>query len=103
MHRPTLGVISLVLVIGGAILMVRPINGDTYLGAISVRAGLVLGAIWVSLPNIRRAPGWLLWAVAVIAIVLVVRPRLLLYALPVAALVALVGATTRSKERKPTP
>jgi hypothetical protein len=101
MHRPTLGVISLVLIIGGAILMMRPIDGDSYLGAISVRAGLVLGAIWVSLPNIRRAPRWLLLAVSVLAIVLIIRPRLLLYALPVAALVALVGATSRSKERRP--
>ena len=82
-------------------MMVRPIDGDSYLGAISLRAGLVLGAIWVSLPNIRRAPRWLLSAVAVLAVVLIVRPRLLLYALPVAAVVALVGATTRSKERDP--
>ena len=101
MHRPTLGVISLVLIIGGAILMVRPIDNDSYLGAISVRAGLVLGAIWVSLPNIRRAPRWLLSAVTVLAVVLIVRPRLLLYALPVAVVVAVVGATSRSKERGP--
>ena len=82
--------------------MVRPIDNDSYLGAISVRAGLVLGAIWVSLPNIRRAPRWLLSAVAVLAVVLIVRPRLLLYALPVAVVVAVVGATSRSKERGPT-
>ena len=81
--------------------MLRPIGGDSYLGAISLRAGLVLGAIWVSLPNIRRAPRWLLSAVAVLAMVLIVRPRLLLYALPVAAVVALVGATSRTKERGP--
>ena len=81
--------------------MLRPIGGDSYLGAISVRAGLVLGAIWVSLPNIRRAPRWLLSAVAVLAMVLIVRPRLLLYALPVAVVVAVVGATSRSKERRP--
>lgn len=101
MHRPTLGIISLVLIMGGAILMLRPIGGDSYLGAISVRAGLVLGAIWVSLPNIRRAPRWLLSAIAVLAMVLIVRPRLMLYALPVAAVVALVGATSRTKERGP--
>lgn len=101
MHRPTLGVISLVLIIGGAILMLWPISDDSYLGAISVRAGLVLGAIWVSLPNIRRAPSWLLWAISVLAVVLIVRPRLLLYALPVAALVALFGASTRTNQRRP--
>ena len=100
MHRPTLGIISLVLVIGGAIFMLWPINGDSYLGAISIRAGLVLGSIWVALPNIRRAPRWLLSGVAVLAVVLIVRPRLLLYALPVAALVAFLGATSGARTRK---
>lgn len=60
MHRPTLGIISLVLIVGGVILLLRPINGDSYPGAIRVRSGLVLGSIWVALPNIRRAPRWLL-------------------------------------------
>ena len=75
--------------------MARPLNGDPYLGAVSVRAGLMLGALWLALPNIRRAPRWLLSAVGVLAAVLIVRPRLLLYALPVAAVVAFLGATSR--------
>jgi hypothetical protein len=100
MHRPTLGVISLVLIIGGAFFMLRPIDGDSYMGAISVRAGLVLGSVWVALPNIRRAPRWLLWAVSVLAVVLIVRPRLLLYALPVAAVAALLGGTGRQGRRR---
>jgi hypothetical protein len=75
--------------------MAWPINGDPYLGAVSVRAGLVLGALWLALPNVRRAPRWMLSAVGVLAAVLIVRPRLLLYALPVAAVVAILGATSR--------
>ncbi|MDH3259535.1 MAG: hypothetical protein OEM84_01045 [Acidimicrobiia bacterium] len=102
MHRPTLGVISLVLIIGGAIVMLRPIDGDSYLGAISVRSGLVLGSIWVALPNIRKAPSWLLSSVGLLAIVLIVRPRLLLYALPVAAVVAFFGATAGGPGRSGT-
>jgi hypothetical protein len=96
-HRPTLGIISLVLVIGGVLLMIRPITGDTYFGAIGVRSGLILGSIWLALPNLRRAPRWLLSAVAVLAVVLIIRPRLLLYALPVAAVAAILGATYGSK------
>ena len=99
MHRPSLGIISLILIVGGAVLMARPPNGDPYLGAVSVRAGLVLGALWLALPNIRQAPPWLLYAVGVLALVLILRPRLLLYSLPVAALVAFLGATS-SKQRK---
>ena len=98
-HRPTLGVISLVLLIAGVILMLRPPNGDMYLGAVGVRSGLVLGALWLALPNIRRAPRWLLYAVTVVAAVLIVRPRLFLWSLPVAALVAFFGATSRSRKR----
>ena len=63
-------------------------------------AGLVLGAVWVALPNIRKAPRWLLSGAAVLAAVLIVRPRLLLYAFPVAVVVAVVGATTRSGARR---
>jgi hypothetical protein len=99
-HRPSLGIISLALIVGGAVLMAWPINGDPYLGAVSVRAGLVLGALWLALPNIRRAPHWLLYGVAVLALVLIVRPRLLLYALPVAAVVAFLGATSRGRNRR---
>jgi hypothetical protein len=99
MHRPTLGVISLVLIVGGAVLIANPINGDSYSGAVSVRAGLVLGSMWLALPNVRRAPRWLLYGVGVLAVVLVLRPRLLLYALPVAAVVAFFGATSGSKRR----
>jgi hypothetical protein len=99
-HRPTLGIISLVLIIGGAIFMLRPIDGDSYIGAIGVRAGLVLGSIWVALPNIRKAPRWLLSAAAVLAVVLIARPRLSLYALPVAAVVALVGAISGGRSPK---
>ena len=79
--------------------MARPPNGDPYLGAVAVRAGLVLGAMWLALPNIRRAPTWLLYAVGVLAVVLILRPRLLLYSLPVAAVVAFLGAASR-KQRK---
>lgn len=79
--------------------MVWPINGDPYFGAIGVRAGLVLGALWLALPNIRRAPRWLLSAFAVLAAVVIVRPRLILYALPVAALTAILGATRRRSPR----
>ncbi len=78
--------------------MVRPVNGDPYPGAVGVRSGLVLGAIWMALPNIRRAPRWLLYGLGVLALVLVVRPRLLLYALPVAAVVAFFGATSGRKK-----
>ena len=79
--------------------MVWPISGDPYFGAIGVRAGLVLGALWLALPNIRKVPRWLPSALAIIAAVLIVRPRLVLYALPVAVAIAILGAITRDNTR----
>ena len=79
--------------------MIWPLNGDPYLGAVSVRAGVVLGALWLALPNIRQAPRWLLYGVGVLAVVLIVRPRLVLYALPVAVVVAFFGATSGARHR----
>lgn len=71
--------------------MVR--SPDPYVGAVAVRAGLVLGALWLALPNIHRAPRWLLLGAAVLAAVIVVRPRLVVYSFPVAIAVALLGAS----------
>lgn len=79
--------------------MVWPINGDPHFGAIGVRAGLVLGALWLALPNIRRAPRWLLTSIGVLAAVLIVRPRLILYALPIAILASIFGAGRRRTTR----
>jgi hypothetical protein len=79
--------------------MVWPIKGDPYFGAIGIRAGLVLGALWLALPNIRRAPRWLLSSAGVLAAVLIVRPRLILYALPVSVIVAIFSAATRRSTR----
>ena len=99
MHRPSLGIASLALIVGGAVFMVWPIDGDPYFGAIGVRAGLVLGALWLALPNIRRVPRWLLSAVGVLAAVVIVRPRLILWAIPIAGLVAIFGAVSRRTSR----
>lgn len=95
MHRPSLGIISLVLLVGGTALLVRPLNGDTYLGAISLRSGLVLGALWLALPNLRRIPRRVLYGIAVLAIVIIVRPRLIVFALPVAAMFSVASRWSR--------
>jgi hypothetical protein len=43
---------------------------------------------------------WLLYALGVMAVVLIVRPRLLLYALPVAAVAAFLGATSGGRRTR---
>lgn len=51
---------------------------------IAIRAGAVIGAIWIALPNLRRMPRRLRTALGLLAVVIMVRPRLVLFALPVA-------------------
>ncbi len=91
-----MGWAALLLLVAGVFLMARP-NDDPYLGAVTLRAGLVLGALWLALPNIRRTPRWLLAGVGVLAVVIVVRPRLVLYAVPVAAAVAFLASVSKMK------
>ncbi len=68
-------------------------------GGVLLRAGLVLGAIWLALPGLRRVPRHvLIWAAAVAAL-LVARPRLLLIGLPLAILLAVLSAPRRSRPR----
>ncbi len=100
MHRPSLGIAALILLVAGGVLIARPVEGDPYPGAVALRAGLVLGAIWLALPNLRRAPRWLLIGAAVIVAVIIVRPRLVLYAFPVAVAASFVGALSGSRERR---
>lgn len=97
MHRPSLGIIAFALLVGGTALLVRPVEGDTYLGAVTLRSGLVLGAIWLALPNLRRIPRRVLYGIAVVAGVLIFRPRLILYALPVAAMFTVASRWSRKE------
>lgn len=66
MSRNALGVIAAVLlVVGGVTAVNGPPGGSTagFAGG-CIRVGLVLGALWLALPQIRstlaRLPGWLL-------------------------------------------
>ena len=101
MLRPTLGAVALVIFVAGLVVTFIPsMTGDDRLwGGILVRAGGILGALWLVLPSARRLPraAWVGFGVAVS--VLVVRPRLALYGLAVAA-VSSVMAFVADASRK---
>ncbi len=80
MHRPTLGVIAAGLLVTGLVLTFLQ-GGDVddlFWGGVLLRAGGVLGALWLVLPNARRMPRWAWAGLAVLGVVLALRPRLIL-------------------------
>ncbi len=80
MHRPSLGVIAAVLLVAG--LVMTFLQGgevdDLFWGGVLLRAGGVLGALWLVLPSARRMPRWAWAGLAVLGVVLALRPRLIL-------------------------
>ncbi len=84
MHRPTVGIIAVVLLVSAAALWAWPIDWDgnkALLGA-CVRIGTVMAAIWLAHPQLVRLPSWAPEVVVVVAIVVALRPKLIVVALP---------------------
>ncbi len=90
MNRSALGVFSLVLFVVGAFQMATA-PGDGSLGGVFVRASLVLGAVWLVLPNARRLPRAVWAGIAAFAAVLILVPRLVLWGVALAAVISAVG------------
>ena len=84
MHRPTVGIISLVLLTSGVAIWLRPLDweGNDALRGALMRLGIVMAAMWLALPQLHRLPGWIISAVGVAAIVIAVRPRTAIFLLP---------------------
>lgn len=95
MRRHLLGAFALLLLIGGVVGLIAS-DGDEQRGAVAssvaLRAGALLGAIWLALPQLdaffRRFPPWLLAMLGGGALVIVFRPRLIVYLAPLAGLLA---------------
>jgi hypothetical protein len=107
MNRMTLGLVALLLVIVGMITALRgPADGSAagFAGG-CVRVGLVLGALWLALPQIlsffSRAPRWLLAASGIGVVVCAVKPMLLLVVVPLLGLLWFFGPRLSTKADKP--
>jgi len=80
MQRQILGVLALVLVIAGLIFSLE--GGPRQdLAGFCLRIGLILGAIWLALPDLSRpGAGWMLAALGIFAFVVARWPKLTIYA-----------------------
>ena len=84
MHRPTVGIIALVFLGSALALWGWPPDWDDnrFLLAASVRIGLVMAALWLAHPQLVKLPAWLPNIILVAAIVVALRPRLIVIAVP---------------------
>jgi hypothetical protein len=101
MHRPTVGIIALALLLAWAALFQWPIGseGNEALQGACLRVGVVMAALWSALPQLRRVPGWLVSLVVALGLIVAVRPRLILLAVPVLLVVWLLRP--RQRNRRP--
>jgi hypothetical protein len=107
MKRNTLGLIALFLIAIGVIATWLGPAGGSALGFAGpcVKAGLVLGALWLALPQIMsffaRAPKWLLAASAIGIVICIVNPWLILLAIPALGALWYFGPRLGTKADKP--
>jgi hypothetical protein len=78
-ERITLGIVATLLIGAGAIGMV--VSDDPGWPGIVLRSGIILAAIWFALPNLTRLSRRAWIAIGIPAVVLLFRPRLILWGL----------------------
>ena len=93
-ERHLLGAIALIMLGGGAIGLAT--ESDPGWPGIVLRSGIILGAIWIGLPSLRRMRRRTMAAFAIPVVVLMVRPRLILIGVVVGLVVWLVTRQWRS-------
>lgn len=95
MRRHLIGIFSLLFVLGGLALLASPSDARAT-GSICLRAGLVLGAIWLAFPQLgnllSRFPTWLTLLLGCLLLVAVFRSRAVVIILPLIAAVVLIQA-----------
>ena len=92
MHRPTIGLIAVVLLIAGFVLRGATDEG---LSAACFRIGVVMALVWLAHPQLENMPRWLVFALCATALVVMRWPRLLVLALPVAVVLWLLRPRPR--------
>jgi ABC-type transport system involved in cytochrome bd biosynthesis fused ATPase/permease subunit len=109
MNRWLLGLVALLLLIVAFATLVIGAGGSTTagFGTGALRVGLVLGALWLALPQIHgflsRAPRWLIVATVIAVVVALVSPTraVLWIVIPLIPVLWLLGPRLATKADKP--
>ena len=103
MMRTQIGLIALVLLVSAIGLYVAGAVAANMAGTVGglLRVGLVMGALWLALPQLSslfsRLPKWLLVATAIAAVIVAIRPAIMLYALGALVLLWFFGPRLATK------
>lgn len=73
---------------------------DDSFGGVLLRSGIVLGALWLALPRARELSTSTWVAIAVFGVVLIARPRLIIWGFLAAVAITLLGAMGRLDRRR---
>jgi hypothetical protein len=98
MRRHTLGIIAAVLLLTAAALWLFAVGGQyEQLQGIAWRLGAFLAVWWLAYPDVDRLPGWLLVVLPATALIIAVRPKLLLWAIPILIVLALLRPRVKKR------
>jgi hypothetical protein len=90
MQRTALGTIALILFVAAAGLWILEPSRSSPAAGACVRIGTVLLALWLALPQLAMLPRWMMFLFFGAAAVVCYNPKALLFALPVLVLVAVL-------------
>jgi len=99
MHRPTVGILALVLGIVGAVFLFAPGDADSHqsIAAPLLRVATILGVLWLALPAINRPVSrWVLLGIVMAIVIFVRRPQLILLVLAFLAGIAILRPRLKS-------
>lgn len=102
MHRPTVGIIALVLLIAAGVVYLWPELGDSNKNMLSafLRIGCIMAALWLALPQVTKPRSWWIMGAVFLTVLIVARwPRL--FWIPLVALIGLAILRPRFGARRP--
>ncbi|MEX2186689.1 MAG: hypothetical protein WD875_07845 [Pirellulales bacterium] len=107
MHRPTVAVLTLLLIVGAAVMWIWPPDAQSAtlesLHGAFVRMSILMSTLWLAEPVLRRYPPWMILVVlvgGVVALVAMRQPGVLRVAIPVLFILWMTRRTPPPKPRK---
>ncbi len=98
MHRPTIALIAVALLVVG---IYTSAETDSGLSAACLRVGTVMAILWFAQPQLQNVPRWLIGVVAVALLIATRWPKVLLLALPVGFVLWILSPGRKKDEGRP--